>query len=254
MKQDLLRSLGLSEKEIRTYNAVLKEGALGPTVLAKRIGVNRTTVYNTARSLVEKGLLIEDMTKRPRVFAVASPADIDKLITEERERLEKRENTLKEFSEELVQNAAETSYPVPKIRFVEEGKIEKFLHQESPKWSKILEKLDEPVWWGFQDNSFAEHYEKWTAWYWKKAPASVHLKLLTNQSEIEKKIRTKYPRRNLKVWKDAVNFISSTWVIGDYVVMINTRHYPFYLFEIHDALLSHDLREIFKSAWKNNEK
>jgi sugar-specific transcriptional regulator TrmB len=141
MKQSLLRLLGLNEKEIRVYSAVLKEKRLAPAALAVRVGIKRTTAYSIARGLVEKGLLVEDGTKRLRIFTLPSPADITGIIVDEKKRLVEREHTLKDFAEELAQNAAETFYPVPKIRFIEEEKIEKFLYQETPIWHRAIENL-----------------------------------------------------------------------------------------------------------------
>lgn len=250
MKQNLLRSLGLNEKETKIYNAILKERSLPPAELAKRVGIKRTTAYSIARGLVEKGLLVEDATKRPRVFSPSSPTDILGIVDDEKKRLVEREGVLKEFAEELAQNTASTTYPVPKIRFIEESKLEKFLYQETPMWLNVLENLDEPVWWGFQDHTFAVEFKKWIDWQWKIAKQNMSLKLLTNQSEIEKNLAGRYPRRTMHFWKDSGNFISTTWVVENYVVILNTRQHPFYLYEIQDALLAHDFRELFKSIWE----
>lgn len=35
--------------------------------------------------------------------------------------------------------------------------------------------------------------------------------------------------------------------------MINTQRHPFYLYEIHDPLLSHDFCELFKNLWEEIE-
>lgn len=253
MKKDLLHSLGLNDKEVRIYGLIFKEQSLTPAEMAKRAGIKRTTAYSIARGLVEKGLVIEDATKRPRVFILSSPNDIIGIIEEDKRRLVEREKILKEFAEELTQNIASEKYPVPKIRFIEENKLENFLYQETPMWLEALKNLEESVWWGFQDHTFADEFKDWIDWQWKNAPQSVSLKLLTNRSEIEKKLAGRYPRRLMRFWKDSGNFISSTWVVADYVIILNTRQHPFYLYEIHDSLLAHDFRELFKNIWKEFE-
>ncbi len=60
-----------------------------------------------------------------------------------------------------------------------------------------------------------------------------------------------YKRRVLKFWKNTVEFTGSTWVCGDYLVMIITNQHPHYLIEIHDATLAHNVREICKGIWKD---
>ena len=106
------------------------------------------------------------------------------------------------------------------------------------------------MWWGFQDHNFVMHYEKWIDWYWQTAPAKISLQLLSNQSEIEKTMQgKKYARRKIKFWSDAKNFTATTWICGDYVIMIITNQRPHYLVEIHDAVLAHNLREVFEGIW-----
>lgn len=30
------------------------------------------------------------------------------------------------------------------------------------------------TWWGFQDHTFVEHYEKWIDWYWQEVAPKKH--------------------------------------------------------------------------------
>lgn len=248
MNDRLLSSLGIMGNEARLYKAVLKARSATPVVLSKMTGIKRTTAYHMARVLVDKGLLVEDSTKRPRVFLPASPQDIQEIIDQEKKKLNVREKKLKELANELSRVVAPESYSVPQIRFVEEEKLGQFLYKETMKWHESIMKTD-ATWWGFQDHTFIDNYSKITDWYWKRAKEPLSVKLLSNQSETERKISRKYPRRTIKFWNKANNFVSTTWAVGDYVVMINTRQHPYYLVEIHDVTLAHDLREVFKNLW-----
>ncbi|OGZ07449.1 MAG: hypothetical protein A3D65_06450 [Candidatus Lloydbacteria bacterium RIFCSPHIGHO2_02_FULL_50_13] len=248
MNERLLSSLGISGNDAKLYKAAIKARKATPAVLAKMIGIKRTTAYHMARTLVEKGLLREDTTKRPRIFLPATSEDIQEVIDKEHKQLGLREKSLKELSAELSRVTAEESYQVPQIRFVEEEKLKQFLYKETPKWHESLLKID-ATWWGFQDHTFINHYSKITDWYWKRARVPLSVKLLSNQSAAERKMAGKYPRRTIKFWNKANNFASTTWVVGDYVVMVNTQRHPFYLVEIHDATMAHDLREVFKNLW-----
>ena len=248
MNENMLSSLGLAPREIKIYKTVVKMGNATPVALAKATGIKRTTAYSIARGLVEKGLLIEDSSKRPRVFTPTSPKEVKEIILEERKRLEIREGIFKQLAEELTKTAAEKTYPVPQIRFVPEEKITQFLKAESPKWNRSMLKYD-GIMWGFQDHTYVEQFPHAIETYWKQTPKEIQLKMLTNQSEAELRLGKKYPRREMKTWIKG-NFISGIWVMGDYLVTVNTRHKPFYLVEIHDAPLAHDLRELFKNLWQ----
>jgi hypothetical protein len=99
-----------------------------------------------------------------------------------------------------------------------------------------------------------EHYENWIDKAWAIAPEKMILRLLSNRSPIEQKMKKKsYPRRLIRFWKHSKDFSSSLWVTGDYVTIIMTRTRPHYLVEIHDVVLAHNTREIFKGLWKQTE-
>lgn len=250
MKDSLLSSLGLSPAEIRIYNGVIKLGPSTPSAFGKSAGIKRTTAYSIARGLVEKGLLVEDLTKRPRVFSLASPSEILAISRVDKKRVQEREELLKKLSSELSTLKAGSAYPVPTVRFIEEAKLADFLRQESPVWDKSILESGETTWWGFQDHTMVEHYGDWISWYWAQSPKPIDLKMLSNRAQVEVKFGPKLaPRRCLKFWGEATGFLSTTWAIGEYLVMINTRTRPFYLVEIHDKLMAHDQREVFKNLW-----
>ena len=248
MNEKLFNALGIEGNEAKIYKAALKARKSTPATLGKMTGIKRTTAYHIARMLVDKGLLLEDSTRRPRVFLPAAPQDIQLLIDNEQKKFNAKEKILKELIGELSRVTPDESYPVPQIRFVEEERLEQFFYKEVPKWHKSIVERD-ATWWGFQDHTFIDHYGKITDWYWKREKESFSVKLLSNQSDTEKKIVGKYPGRAIKFWNKANNFVSTTWVAGDYVIITNTRRHPFYLVEIHDATLANDFREVFKNLW-----
>lgn len=253
MDQKLLESLDLNESETAVYKAVLDAGGIAPAALAKAAGVKRTTAYSVARALIEKGLLTEDATRRPRVFTPATPEQVVSLIEGEKQRLATREESLKKIAAELSKAAAKSSYPVPTVRFVEEEKIGNFLRQQTPEWDKSLLETD-ATWWGFLDHTFLDSHADWLDWYWERVEEKIQVKLLTNRTSVEVEVKERLEkkageRRQTKYWGEVTNFLSSSWIVGDYVLMVNTRTKPFYLVEIHDKLMAHDQREVFKNLW-----
>jgi|CXWL01.1.fsa_nt_gi hypothetical protein len=247
---DLLKGLDLNASEADVYKALLAGGQMTPVALAKAAGVKRTTAYSIARALVEKGLLVEDGTRRPRTFAPASPEQILSLAEGDKQRLAEREKFLSRLSGELSKVSLKKTYPVPTVRFIEEEKILDFLNKQALIWDANMINEDERTWWGFQDHTFVESFPTWLTWYWKQSPEQIDLKLLSNRADAEVKFApTVTPRRSIKFWGEATNFLSTTWVVGSYVIMINTRAKPFYLVEIHDKFIAHDHREVFRNLW-----
>lgn len=252
MDEKLLEPLNLNDSELAVYQAVLQNGAISPTDLAKAAKVKRTTAYSVARSLIEKGLLTEDTTRRPRVFIPSTPEQVISLIEGEKHQLALKEEALKKVAAELSTLSAKTAYPVPTVRFIEEAKLSAFLHQQAEIWDASLLASDETTWWGFQDHTFVENFNEWITWYWERWPEGVDLKLLSNRAQVEvefAKSGAHLKNRNIKFWGEATDFMSTTWIVGDYLIMINTRSKPFYAVEIHDKLMAHDQREVFKNLW-----
>ena len=254
--QDLLNKIGLNDKEIRVYLALLKNGRLTPTVLSKLTKINRATVYNIAKSLLTKGVIAEDLGGKTLYFTPLPPANLIQIIDKPKRELSEKETLVKKAISQLSLITAEKEYPVPKIQFVEEDKLEDFLYENTSKWNNELLKVD-AIWWGFQDHSLVEHYENWVLWFWKQKEyrdSKVKTRLLSNVSPIEEKMGRKLPKTKRDIrFLNGMNFTSSIWVAGDYLIMIVTQKRPFYLVEIHDAVLAHNMREVFKKLWSLTE-
>ncbi len=247
-----LRKLGMNEKEIKLYLTLLKHGKSTPTSLSKLTRINRATVYHLAKGLIGRGLVAEDHTHTVLHFAPLPPENLERIIEDGYRELKNKEQLVKGVISSL--NLLNTSgvYPVPKFRFVEEQNLEKFLYDNTAKWNKELLRTD-GTWWGFQDHSLVEHFEEWILWCAQTKEykdVRIQAKLLSNDSLIEEKVEKKImkTKRNVRFVAN-MDFTSTIWIAGDYVVMISTRQHPFYLFELHDAALAHNLRETFNKLW-----
>ncbi len=246
-----LQKLGLNEKEIRIYLALLKHGKTKPSDLAKTTNLNRATLYAVAKGLVSKGIIAEDLSNKILYFIALPPENLNRILDQTKREIKEKELLIKGAVNELNLINCEKNYPVPKIRFIEENNLEKFLFDNIVKWQKEIISID-GVWWGFQDHSFVENFPKWIEETWKTKESkdgNYQAQVLTNVSEVEKKLIGKYqPKRQVKFFPD-MNFTSTVWVCGNYLVTISTRQHPFYAIEIHDELLAQNMREILKKLW-----
>lgn len=249
MINELLTNLGFGDKEIKVYLSLLQHAKLTPASLAKITKLNRSTIYSTAKELVQKGVIAEDLGQKTLYLVAKPPQDLTILAQKEEKILQEKRAIIKNAVEELQAITKPTQYTVPKIIFVAQDEVENHLYKQTPVWDKSILKYD-GCWWGYQDHTFVNFYEKWIDWYWEKgSDPKTTLKLLSNEvaEEIKKK---KFSRRQIQFWKESHNFKTTTWILGDYVVMIVTNQKPHYLVEIHDAVLAHDQREVFRSIWK----
>lgn len=253
MINELLAKIGLNDKEIQVYLTVLQQGKISPAALSKVVGLNRTTVYSVAKELVSKGLISEDLGS-PTISLIAKPLEeLETMVAKEEREVHAKKELAKRAIHELQSVVKTQQFALPKIVFVPEAEIEAHLYKQTPMWDKSILKYD-GVWWGFQDETFVQNYEKWIDWYWEtESREKTSLRLLSNEvaEQIKKK---KFAKRQIKFWDQSKNFTASTWIMGDYVTMIVTNQKPHYLVEIHDAVLAHNLREVFKGIWNTMEK
>jgi sugar-specific transcriptional regulator TrmB len=250
MIHQLLKQLGLSDKEIQIYLAILQHGKATPVEIARATKINRSTVYNLAGVLAEKGIVSEDLGGKTKYLVARPPKDLSSLINKEKKKLDEKEKLVQEAIKELQAFTKDTKYSIPKIVFIGDDDLENYLYKQSPIWNESIVKKDKTAtWWGFQDRHFVSHYEGWIDWYWESsAPKDVSLKLLSNESAEEIKSK-KFPRRKIKVFNANGDFTSTLWINGDYVIMIVCAKRPHYLVEIHDEVLAHNMREVFKGIW-----
>ena len=250
MRENLLKELGFSEKEIRVYAVILEQGKTTPANISKITSIKRSTVYSIAKELLDKGVITEDVGSSQTFLVALPPEDLKNIIKKDERELQSKKALIEQTITELQDFTKNTKYSIPKIKFIYKEDLEDFLYKQAPEWSKSIMSND-GVWWGYQDPSFVKDYQKWIDWFWKEcAPKDLVLKLLTNESKFEKEMSKRgYDRRLIKFWNNGKNFTATTWVNGDYIVMVVTNEKPYYLVQIQDATLAHNMREMFKGIW-----
>ncbi len=252
MIYELLEGLGFSRKEIDIYIAILQSGKISASDVAAMTDINRTTVYSVVKELIRKRVIREDITAKKTYLLARPPEDLYLLVERDKQQLRKREHAINKAITELNSLSKSSRYSVPRIVFIDEDEIEKYLYGETEKWDRSIMERGDGVWRGFQDHTFVESYEEWITWSWKQPYAKkLSLKLLTNESTAEERMqRKKIGHREMKFWKHENPFSASMWVCGEYLVMIVTKTRPHYLVEIHDAILCKNMTGVFTELWQ----
>jgi sugar-specific transcriptional regulator TrmB len=252
--QKMLQNIGLSEKERKVYLLLLKRGRMKPTELAKAAKISRPLVYSIAKGLLSKGIISEDMSGKSLYFVALAPQSLEKLIQVEKRETERREALIQKAVAELNLIKSRDQYPVPKIRLVEEGDLEKYLFDNLTKWQDEVITTEDGIWWGFQDNSFVEEYRDWIRASWQTEQSdNPHYKarVFTNSSGSEESLQRRYPKSKREMYfLDQSKFTATTWVCGNYLIMIMIKEHPYYLLEIYDELMARNTAEIFRRLWE----
>lgn len=79
-----LKNLGLSEKEVLVYLALLQLGSATPYQIAKKSGIKRPTAYVIAEDLIKKGLIVHVPGEEKKRYIAKSP---EAFIEEREEKL-----------------------------------------------------------------------------------------------------------------------------------------------------------------------
>ncbi len=249
----ILKDLGFSEKEATIYQTIYEQGHINPSQISVSTGINRSTVYSVLKDLTDKGVVSEDHTKKQTMFIALPLNSLENMINREERLLQEKRLLVEQAVKELIKLDRKTSISEPKMTFVFEENFNDFLYQQTPEWNKSTMRRG-GIWWGFQSPSFAKTYQKWIDWFWKEsADERLILKILTNESIIENEMEKRgYNRRLIRYWNGGSNFTASTWISGDYIIMAMTDQKPHYLVQIHDEVLAHNMREMFKGLWEIN--
>ena len=243
-----LDKLGFSSKEIAVYLAILRIGKTTPAKLAKVTKLNRPTVYSVIKALISKGVIAEDLADTSLHLVPLPIESLKASIEKSKDELKKKEGIVDLAIKELKIVTSQKTYSVPKIRFIEQGEMKDFLYRNFDKWWRTIPGTDRAMY-GFQDHSFAENYEDWIEWAADKLEGTkCTVRLFSNVSQIERKMRGKLKVRDIR-FLEGSQFTSSTWIVGDYILMIYTRAMPFYLVEIHDVAMAENMNAMFKTMW-----
>src|SRR3989338_6298098 len=78
-----LQRIGMSRNEAVIYLVLTRKGGLSPGQICTETGINRTTVYDTVRRLIQKGYVNTIITGNRRLFPPATPKSIIEQIQDQ---------------------------------------------------------------------------------------------------------------------------------------------------------------------------
>ncbi|MCB9808907.1 hypothetical protein H6776_00720 [Candidatus Nomurabacteria bacterium] len=249
MLEQKLKKLGLNEKEVKIYLTILEQEKISAHRIAKLTNINRTTVYSVLKGLISLGIVDEDLGAATRYYMVSNIHDLRKIYNREESALNQKKILIDSLISELSDIPKSKNYSVPKIKFYDEIRLEDALYSQMKKWNESGIKINEPSWWGFEEASWVNIFPQWRKNYWESAPKTIIARFLTND-----KFKTKqeeYTERQVRyIPSKNHNFTCTQAIIGDYVVFIMTSEKPYYMIEIHDRVIAHNMREVFKLLWE----
>lgn len=134
LERDLIE-IGLNEKEAKVYLSSLELGQSTVQDIAKKAGVNRATTYFVIESLMKSGLMSSFHKGKKQYFVAADPDRLLEVLAQEKNSIEKREQSLKKLLPQL-QTINNKQKDRPLVRYYEgkEGLIS--MSEELIKYAK----------------------------------------------------------------------------------------------------------------------
>lgn len=112
--EQALEALGFTAPVKAVYVNLVEYGRASARVLAARLGMTRTSVYDQLKVLIKKGLVVERDIDGKAEFAIHDIADLGRLLEREEKHLNERRVA---FEREQNRLAVRTQSVEPKIRF-----------------------------------------------------------------------------------------------------------------------------------------
>jgi len=88
MEKEILKGLGLNEREAQLYLSLIKERSSTASKLAKLAKVNRTTAYLELENLMKKGLVSYIIKNSKRYYRAASPIKFIEILDEKKKKFQ----------------------------------------------------------------------------------------------------------------------------------------------------------------------
>lgn len=251
MVKDTLKQIGLSDKETEVYLCVLEHTTITPTLISKKTGISRPTVYAAGKALQHKGFIAEEPSSTGIRFIALPPHAIVSDLEKRQDALDMQFALAGSLVEELNLLPKSQGYSIPKVQFIDDVHFLEYAFKKSDEWDKSALSRD-ATWWGIQDSTLVENMNDWLVWYWKRADKKIRTKIVTNEQEEGYSFKgQENPRRGMRYWRAGEHIRATNLVIGDYILIVNTYKRPYSIFEIYDAVTAEGLRQVFKGIWND---
>ena len=240
MIEEILKEIGLNEKEIQVYLVILEKGICKVEKILERVQIPRTTIYGILDSLIKKGFVSCTYQGKIKHFQTAEPKEILKI---EEEKLRK----LKEVIPELEKR---------KTSVGEKPNIEMYSGKKGIQviYEKILEEKKEISGYGN-----TELFDKLLEFYApnyisRRKKQKMFFSLITNKTKEseEMKKKDKEELRKTKFIQEMGNLKIGTYIFGENIAFIVfSKQEPFGVL-IKNKDIADAQREIFNLIQKNN--
>lgn len=245
--EEQLAEVGLSKNEIRVYLTVLKLGETGIGKIENASGLHRQIIYNAARALQDKNLLVIKEIRGRRVFAIDNPRALQRFAEW---RLDLAKGLVSDlFAMANISRQADRVRSFKGVRGVHQYYLESIERQSNNSLIKIL---------GVNSSRYFEIFKKEEAPFQVferirlASKIKIHL-LLFGAREEEIKLNKERKYLELKTLQDNIVAPMDIMIWQNHVGMLFYSNEP-YILDITGQEITGGFISYFEALWKRAEK
>jgi len=112
MDLSVLHKIGLSEGEIKIYNALLEQGKSPISKIHEKTGMERRNIYDILNKLIEKGLVVYTKEDKKKSFNLSDPKKILSYLKEKKENIINSEKEVSSVLPSLIEKYNSKKYHI----------------------------------------------------------------------------------------------------------------------------------------------
>ena len=175
MEQQLI-NLGLSPKAARIYLALLELGPSSIAAIAKKAGLNRTTLYDVIPSLMAEGLVSRVIPSKTERYEAESPDRLPLLLEKRISQMQLQIGNAKDLATKLGYLALHSKAEKPKVTLFEGEEGVKKMYEDSLLCKTYIRSFLAPESLKNFDDTFADSY------FERRAKKGINIKGIINDS------------------------------------------------------------------------
>ncbi|MBI2145915.1 hypothetical protein HYU22_01070 [Candidatus Woesearchaeota archaeon] len=240
MSRSLLRSIGLTETEIKVYYSILSLGVTSAGKLVENSGVHRKNAYEALQKLADKGLVTYVIENKIKYFQPKDPENILRYLDEKKAKIDEEKSQLKKEIPALKQKFLSLS-PEIEAQIYRGNEGIKTILKDCLNYQEVLfigatgdveNRL--PYFW--------PHYNK------KREKLKCKWRLLLVHESRNKPI-TKSKYYEYRVLPKIISGLNVIYIYGDYVANVLWLEKPV-AFVVKHETLAKNYRKYFEYLWK----
>lgn len=238
---DILKELGLSDKEAKIYLALIEFGSATAGEISKKTNLKRPTVYALLDSLKQQGLVDEKSQNLKTIFSAQDPARIQKDLKQKLTRFEDILPVLK---------ARFNRGKKPKVRYYEGAEVIRnfYLNEVLPAekvyyFGTSIKKFNQ---------TFPDIFPIWEKHWWPKKKTHPHqvLELVGNAKEDIQYAKSMLGIRQVRIFPpQGKRFLADSVIADNKIVIISLENLFALVIESDD--LAETYRNIIEFTWQH---